>query len=399
VSLNNTNGTSYFFAYNPTPTAAETIGYYSGPNQTGTKISNIVDNTDGTSLAYAYNPTATAILTAQQWSGTNPANGAPAGNLVSDVVDNTDGTCLVYAYNPTSTVVQTAQQWSMTNPANGAPAGTEISNVVNNTDGTTLLYSYNPTSTVTLTVADYSATNPANGAPAGNELSDVVDNTDGTSILYAYMPTSTVSLTATYYSATAAGSGAPTGSITSETFDYNNGESAIATYNANGVAMTIDYSGPNGTGSVISSIGGSILASAMGTATAIASQADASDTATIAIAGSGELIDPGTGNRTIQFVAGATDDTLVLHSGGTDQILGFDPSAGDALDLSSLLGEAGINIGDISRLANYVTVANANGAAAILFDPTGQGGGSQVALLENDAGLVAGLQTLKGFVV
>jgi hypothetical protein len=91
---------------------------------------------------------------------------------------------------------------------------------------------------------------------------------------------------------------------------------------------------------------------------------------------------------------------LVLHLSGSDRVTGFDASAGDTLDLSSLLAEAGVTIGaDVSGLANYVSVTNANGAAAVVFDPTGQGGGSQVALLVGDGGLAAQLQTLKSFEV
>jgi hypothetical protein len=57
-----------------------------------------------------------------------------------------------------------------------------------------------------------------------------------------------------------------------------------------------------------------------------------------------------------------------------------------------------VSIGVASHLSNHVSVANVNGAAAIVFDPTGQGGGSQVALLENDGGTVALSQALKNFV-
>jgi hypothetical protein len=189
--------------------------------------------------------------------------------------------------------------------------------------------------------------------------------------------------------------------------------SSITTYNSNGGTSTQYYAGANGTGPPVGSpiVSGGMATSqtsadAASTPSAAASTTDVPSQATldpvgatIAIAGSDQLIDPGTGSQTIQFLAGATDDTLVLHLSGSDQVLGFDPSAGDALDLSSLLAEAGVNIGsDISRLADYVSVANVGGSAAILFDPTGQGGGSQVALLENDGGLVAQLQTFKDFV-
>jgi hypothetical protein len=348
VVVNNTDGTSYLYTYSPSSTAAETIASYSGLNNTGSIVADIVDNTDGTCLVYAYNPTATVKQTTQNWSATNIANGAPAGSLLADVVDNTDGTCLVYAYNPTATVKQTTQSWS--------------------------------------------ATNAANGAPAGTLLADVVDNTDGTSIVYAYNPASGVAQTATYYSSYNAANGAPTGTVTGVTFDYTNGESAITTYNGSGAGSTIDYSGPDGTGSVIPSItqatGGAVLSAAV-----VAPSSDV-----ITITGSGQLIDPGTGSHAIQFISGAANDTLVLHLGGSDQITGFDPAAGDVLDLKSLLSEAGVSLGsDLSQLANYVSVADVNGSAEVLFDPTGHGGGSQVALLANDGGLVAQLQTLKAF--
>jgi hypothetical protein len=392
VVVNNTDGTSYLYTYSPSSTAAETIASYSGLNNTGSIVADIVDNTDGTCLVYAYNPTATVKQTTQNWSATNIANGAPAGSLLADVVDNTDGTCLVYAYNPTATVKQTTQSWSATNAANGAPAGTLLADVVDNTDGTCLVYAYNPTATVTQTTQNWSATNVANGAPAGTLLADVVDNTDGTSIVYAYNPASGVAQTATYYSSYNAANGAPTGTVTGVTFDYTNGESAITTYNGSGAGSTIDYSGPDGTGSVIPSItqatGGAVLSAAV-----VAPSSDV-----ITITGSGQLIDPGTGSHAIQFISGAANDTLVLHLGGSDQITGFDPAAGDVLDLKSLLSEAGVSLGsDLSQLANYVSVADVNGSAEVLFDPTGHGGGSQVALLANDGGLVAQLQTLKAF--
>jgi hypothetical protein len=77
-----------------------------------------------------------------------------------------------------------------------------------------------------------------------------------------------------------------------------------------------------------------------------------------------------------------------------DQVLGFDPTAGDMLDVSSLLSEAQVNIGsDIAQLGNYVSVVNAAGSAEVLFDPTGHGGGSPVALLVNEGGMVAQIQT------
>jgi hypothetical protein len=498
--VNVSGGGSYFYTYNPFPSSAldipsfalESIAQYIGANATGTRISTIVDNRDGTSYEYAYNPTSTVTQTIQSWSATNASTGAPGGNLLADVVNFTNGTTYVYAYNPTSTVKQTAElwsttnldrsaagspiadvvnntdgttlvyaydpqsgvaqtttNWSATNPdgsaagtktaavvdnANGTAAvydynptstvaetatqysavnvgGSHVSEVVDNTNGTSLVYAYNPTATVTLTAQEWSGTNAANGAPAGNEISDVVDNANGTSILYAYNPSSTVSETASYYSGATPTTGAPTGTLTSEIADYTNDESAITTFISNDTSSTTYYSEPDGTGSVI---GGpfpgpfepdppapetsrkvSSAATGVVSTTATSLQAEApSDGSVITVAGSDQFIDPGTGNHTIQFIAGATANKLVLHLGGLDQVLDFDPAVGDALDLNSLLSEARVSLGDISQLSNYVSVANLNGSAEILFDPSGQGGGSQVALLVNDGGLVPQLQTL-----
>jgi hypothetical protein len=274
---------------------------------------------------YTYNPTSTVTLTASEYSGTNTTTGAPSGSQISDVVDNTNGTSLIYAYNPTSTVTQTAQQWGGTDPTTGAPTGTLISDVVNNTNGTTLVYAYNPTSTVTQTISEYSGTNPANGAPAGALLSDVVDNTNGTSIVYTYNPSSTVTQTAPYYSGTDPSTGAPSGTLTSETFDYTSGGSSITTYNSNGTSSTVYYSGPHGTGTTIPAITSApetssavtfAPASVISTPAPSAQAEPAPDSTSIMISGSDQLIDPGTGNHSIQFISGAADDTLVLHSGG-----------------------------------------------------------------------------------
>jgi hypothetical protein len=136
-------------------------------------------------------------------------------------------------------------------------------------------------------------------------------------------------------------------------------------------------------------------------ATEIPAQTTSSpDTEVITFTGSDQSIDPGAGNHTIQFIQGDTADALVLHAAGSDQILGFDPNAGDVLDLSTLLSEVNVNIGgDISQLSKYLSIADSDGSAQLLFDPTGQGGGSQVALLVGDGGIVAQLQTLKSFEV
>ena len=92
-----------------------------------------------------------------------------------------------------------------------------------------------------------------------------------------------------------------------------------------------------------------ISAAATGGTTAIAAVADTLSAAAglITISASNTVTDPGAGSYTINFAAGVSGDTLVLHSGGTDQITGFDPAAGDVLDLRSLLGEAQLTAAEV----------------------------------------------------
>lgn len=389
VVLDNSDGSSFVDIYNPASGVSKTVSQYSSANGTGTLLSETINSTAGTSLRYVHNPTSTTSLTVTQYSGPNDT-----GPQTSEVVDNTNGQALVYAYNPSGTVSLTAQLWSATNTTNGAPTGSEISDVVDNTNGTSLLYSYNPTSSVKLTVAEYSATNSTNGAPAGNQISDVVDETNGTSILYAYNPASGVTQTVSFYSSTNPTTGAPSGSLTEEVIDYTSGESAVTTYNAQGTPTTHYYSGPNGTGSSISGI----TTTAAATPSVASPGTTASDGSVINVATSSQLVDPGAGSFAIHFASAVNNDTLMLHAGGTDQVTGFSISAGDKLDLHDLLSAAHVSIGsDMSQLSNYVSVNAVNGSAQVLFDPTGHGGGSQVALLVNDANLVPQLQTLKSF--
>jgi plastocyanin len=105
-------------------------------------------------------------------------------------------------------------------------------------------------------------------------------------------------------------------------------------------------------------------------------------------------IDPGAGNYTIQFLSGTSADTLVLHTGGVDQVYGFDPST-DVLDLRSLLSGAGVNLnGSMAALSGYLTIADQGTDALVSFDPTGHGGGSTIAVLHGFGSTITGLNTL-----
>lgn len=103
------------------------------------------------------------------------------------------------------------------------------------------------------------------------------------------------------------------------------------------------------------------------------------------ISGSDQLIDPGAGNHTLQFLQSAGKDSLVLHVGGTELVSGFDVSKGDRLDLSTLFAESGINLGsDLGQIVGYVTVAEQSGATVIDYDPTRHSGGAVVAVLSGE---------------
>jgi len=135
-----------------------------------------------------------------------------------------------------------------------------------------------------------------------------------------------------------------------------------------------------------------------GGATVLAARADIASPSSaetpITISASNSVIDPGMGNHTIQFLSGTSADTLVLHSGGTDQITGFNPTT-NVLDLRSLLSEANVNLnGNFASLANYVTVTDQGTSAVVNFDTTGQGGGSAVAVLQGLGSTVTNLDSL-----
>ena len=103
---------------------------------------------------------------------------------------------------------------------------------------------------------------------------------------------------------------------------------------------------------------------------------------------------PGAGGFTIQFLPGSSADSLMLHTGGVDQVSGFDPGS-DYLDVSALLSESHVNLnGDAAALSGYLTIADQGTDALVRFDPIGQGGGITVAVLQGLGGSVTGLDTL-----
>jgi hypothetical protein len=114
----------------------------------------------------------------------------------------------------------------------------------------------------------------------------------------------------------------------------------------------------------------------------------------ITVTNSNQLIDPGPGGHTIQFLTGSRSDAVVLHANGADQISGFDPTT-DVLDLSSLLTGTGLHLTDnLSVPRNDLTVVDQGTNALLRFDPTGHGGGATVAVLQGLGSGVTSLNTL-----
>jgi hypothetical protein len=115
----------------------------------------------------------------------------------------------------------------------------------------------------------------------------------------------------------------------------------------------------------------------------------------ITIPASNSVINPGTGSYQMQFLPGTVADTVVLHAGGIDQIIGFNVDAGDALDPRILIAGSNVDLAVASaHLASYVTVSDQGANAALLFDPSGHGRGSVVAILDNLGSTVTNLTAL-----
>jgi hypothetical protein len=113
---------------------------------------------------------------------------------------------------------------------------------------------------------------------------------------------------------------------------------------------------------------------------------------TITISASNSVIDPGAGNYKMQFLPGTSGDTVVLHVGGSDEISGFNMGAGDVLDLRTLIAETHLDLTTVAaNIGSYVTVSDQGTNADLLFDPSGHGRGSMVAILDNLGGAITNL--------
>jgi hypothetical protein len=86
----------------------------------------------------------------------------------------------------------------------------------------------------------------------------------------------------------------------------------------------------------------------------------------ITITSANQLVDPGTGSFMMQFMPSATNDTLVLHPGGVDQIFGFNMT--DLIDARALSGSLAVVAQGADALVNIGggTVAILNGLGSEL---------------------------------
>jgi hypothetical protein len=124
----------------------------------------------------------------------------------------------------------------------------------------------------------------------------------------------------------------------------------------------------------------------------IAADAKSSPSDTIALSGSGFTVEFGAGYDKLQFLSGAGDETVVLQAGGTDEISGFNLGTGDVLDLRTLIAQSHLDLATVSaNIADYATVVDQGTSADLLFDPSGHGGGSVVAILDNLGSAITGL--------
>jgi len=121
----------------------------------------------------------------------------------------------------------------------------------------------------------------------------------------------------------------------------------------------------------------------------------AADPNVISAAGPDQLVDPGTGSYTIQFLSGASGNTLVLHPGGVDQVYGFDPGT-DVLDLRSVLARSNIGLsGEAAFLGGTVGIEAQGSDVVVTFDPTALGNGATIAVIH---GIVPGTTRLEALI-
>jgi len=111
---------------------------------------------------------------------------------------------------------------------------------------------------------------------------------------------------------------------------------------------------------------------------------------TVQIAGSGNVVNATGGSVTIDDSGNGNTIALPGAGSGYDDIFGYVLQNGDTLDLSNALAATTWN-GTEGTLGNYLSVSTSNNSAVISLSPTGSGGGSAIATLQQ-----SGPETLAG---
>jgi hypothetical protein len=147
---------------------------------------------------------------------------------------------------------------------------------------------------------------------------------------------------------------------TADTVVAGNGNDTI-TLSGTGNSVTIG----SGTSTINAGAGNAVVHAAGGNVTINAS-------------GAGNLFDGGTGMSFLN-ADGSANNKFVLNAGGQGltTITGFNPTAGDMLDLQRTLAGTTI-LPDLSNIANFVTAITSAGSTTLYVDPTG-GHGTPVA--------------------
>lgn len=179
-------------------------------------------------------------------------------------------------------------------------------------------------------------------------------------------------------------------SVTNNAFDAFSSSGVVNAVTANDLTeMNVMGWTPPGSPSA------SLIASNVTSPSAAVSSAADSAGSVLMITDPTQTIALGAGDFDLQFLSGATNETVALQAGSMDQIDGFSIASGDVLDLRSLLSNVGLSASTFTTdPAAYLSVTDQSGNAVLAFDPTGHGAGSTIAILDSLGGSVTNVSQL-----
>lgn len=327
-------------------------------------------NADGTAR-----PAATAIHNlVSLLSDTGSGGGSLAysltdstGGLNSTLLAKSDGTFWLALWNETSGADAVT--------LNLANAATQIQ-VFDPLTGTTAIQSVSNSATLNLTLPDHPLLVEIGGA--GTATANVAPTAAITTPAPATAPTTPAASTTPATPTPAATTSGPvlTGGDEANNFVATlNGTTVTAGNGANTVFLS-------GTGdNVTLGNGGNVVQGYQGGNTITTGAGND----TIQVAGSGNVINAGGGQNTI--ADSGSGNTIVLpDGGGNDTIYGYVLQNNDTLDLRSALAATSWN-NDPATLGSFIAVATVNNSAVISLSPTGTGGGSVIATLQDSGSI------------